>query len=117
MDATPALNAAKTLAKDLPGLAADAQAIDPAAAQQLASKALIASKSPWGTVAAAGIGWGAAKLGLTCAAGVVSASCWTPDTVNLVAGFAAIGGAWVGAYVMRWVTSKPIAGLLSVPKS
>jgi hypothetical protein len=97
-------------ASDVPAAIKALSVLDP----DLAPKALIASKSPWGTVAVALVSMLATKYGLSCGA-VVTATCWSTDTVNEVAGAAALLGTLVGSYIMRYVTSRPISGIVSAP--
>jgi hypothetical protein len=99
-------------AKSLPDLIAKAQAADPDLAAQLIPKSLVYSKTPYGTLIVSGVSWLAAKYGLACAAGAVATNCWTPDTVNLVAGFAAMAGAFIGSAIMRYIIKSPIGGIL-----
>jgi hypothetical protein len=70
--------------------------VDPAAAEQLAGKALIASRTVYGGIATIGITWLVGHFDLG----------WGADIVSLVAGGAVIVG-------LRIYTSAPIAGLLS----
>lgn len=93
-----AADRAVAAAQSVPDLVNKLQAADPALAQQLEGKALLASKTPWGTLACAGVAYAAAKWGLH----------WDETTVDLVAG----GGLVVGAYLMRAVTASPIAGFI-----
>ena len=93
---TPEVNAAIATARDLPDLVHKLERVDPAAAEQLAGKALVASKTVWGGIATIVITWGIGKLGLG----------WPADFVSLLAGCAVIVG-------LRLYTSAPIAGLLS----
>src|SRR5580658_3740546 len=90
-------NAAVRAAQDMPALVANLRTVNPDLAQQIEGKALIASKSPWGTLACSAVGFLAAKYGLTCTvASAAAANCWTPDTVNLIGGAAAMAGAFIG---------------------
>jgi hypothetical protein len=86
-------------AKDLPDLIAKAKTFDPDLAASLTGKALIASKSPWGSLLGGIVTWLAAKEGLG----------WDETTCNLVAG----AGVLVGAYLMRWITKGSITGIVS----
>ena len=54
-----------------------------------------------------------AASGVASAANSVATNCWTPEDINLAAGFAAMAGAFIGSYIMRYVTSAPISGLFS----
>ena len=100
-------------AKSAPELLAVAQIVDPAMAASLTPKALIASKTPWGTLACSAIGWLVTKYGMACTSAVAT-KCWTPEDVNLAAGLVAMLGAVVGSYLMRFVSSSPIAGVFKV---
>lgn len=97
--ASPALNKAVAAAQDVPTLVAEFAAVDPAVAQQIEGKALLASKTPWGTLAVALVAWGAAKYGLG----------WDTNTDALVGG----AGLVLGSYVMRAITNSPISGMFS----
>jgi len=96
-----AADAAVAAAQDVPTLIANLKAVDPGMAEQLAGKSLAASKSPWGTVAVAGVAWASAKWGLG----------WDQGTCALVGGL----GILVGSYLMRYVTTSPIASILPKP--
>lgn len=100
-------------AKGLPDLIEKAKVADPQLADFLLGKSLIASKTPWGVLAGSGIGFLATHYGLACAANSVATNCWTPEDINLAGGFAAMAGAFIGSYIMRYVTSAPISGLFS----
>lgn len=102
--------AAQAGATNVPQVARALAVLDP----NLAPKALIASKTPWGTVAVAAVSGLVTKFGLACGA-VATASCWTPETVDWVAGVATLAGTVVGSYVMRYMTKAPIAGIVSNP--
>ena len=101
-------------AKDLPQLISMANTFNPALAASLTAKPLIASKSPWGVLVCAGVGLIASRYGLACM-GAATANCWSPDTVNLIGGLATMAGAFVGSFIMRYVTRSPIGGVFSVP--
>ena len=62
-------------------------------------KALIASKSPWGTLAGGGIAWLATRYGFG----------WDQITCNLVAGVAIV----LASYAMRYFTNEPITGIIT----
>jgi hypothetical protein len=81
-------------ARDLPSLVSGLQVADPALAEQITGKALIASKTPWGTLAVAAVSWGVSHYGLG----------WDANTCALVGGL----GLVVGSYVMRAISSSPI---------
>lgn len=100
-------------ARSLPDLIAKAEVDDPELAKQLTAKPLIASKSPAGVVVCALISWLATRYGLSCSVTSDPATCWTPDTINLVGGVATLVGAAVGAYIMRFITAGPIKGIFS----
>jgi hypothetical protein len=93
---TPEVNAAIATARDLPDLVHKLERVDPAAAEQLAGKALVASKTVWGGIATIGITWLVGRFDLG----------WGADVVSLLAGGAVIIG-------LRIYTSAPIAGLLN----
>lgn len=97
----PVVNAAITAARDLPSLIANLQRVSPALAQQLESKPLLASRTPWGTLAAAAVGWVAARYGLQLDA----------TTDALIAGAALLAG----SYLMRLATNRPVAGIIATP--
>lgn len=84
-------------AKSLPDLVAKAQRFDPALAQQLTGKVLLASKTPWGVLVSGAVGWAVSRYGLG----------WDGATTDLVAGAAVV----LGAYAMRKISSGPITGL------
>jgi hypothetical protein len=108
------VTAAVAAARDLPDLVNRLQVVDPALAASIEGKALIASKTPLGTVIGLVLGWAIPHYGLACsAAATATASCWTQDTINLVSGAGALVGTAVAAYVMRYVTTSPIAGFFS----
>ena len=98
---TVAVNAAIADAKDLPGLIAGVSAINPALATQLESKPLLASRTPWGTVAAGVVAWLSSRYGLG----------FDETTCSLIAG----GGVLLGSYAMRYVTKQPVAGIVTSP--
>lgn len=85
-------------AQSLPDLIAAAKDVDPQFAASLTSKPLLASKTPWGTLAGGLIAWGAARYGFNLSAG----------DVELISGL----GVLVGGYAMRYVTSGPIGSVL-----
>jgi hypothetical protein len=104
---------AVALSVDVPSLIVNATSLDPALAAQWTGMALIWSKTPWGTVACSAVAWLAARYGLSCSGGTNIAGCWSADTVNLVGGLAAMGGAFVGSYLMRLVTKFPVTGFFT----
>ncbi len=85
-------------AKNLPQLIAFLSAADPKLADAIKGKSLIASKSPWGTLAVTVVSWAAAHWGLG----------WSDDTCNLVAG----AGVVLGSYAMRYITRAQITGFV-----
>jgi hypothetical protein len=101
LTATAAVNDAVSAAKSLPNLIANLYALDPALATQLETKPLLASKTPWGTLAAGMVGWVSSRYGFG----------FDANTCSLVSGFAVL----VGSYAMRALTRQPIAGLLNTP--
>lgn len=94
-----AVDTAVADAKNLPQLVSTLQTVDPVLAEQFTGKALLASKSPWGTLLAAVVAYGASRFGLG----------WDHDTCALVAG----AGLLLGAYVMRALTKAPITSVAS----
>jgi len=66
--------------------------------EELRGKALIASRSPWGTLAGGVIGWIVARYGLDL----------DTDTSSMIAGLAVLAA----AYAMRYITNQPITGVL-----
>lgn len=97
------VNAAIRAAQDVPSLVANIKAVDPGLADQLTDKALVYSKTPWGTLAVAGVSWLASRYGLG----------WSPEVCALVGAL----GLLVGSYTMRYVSSSPIGGLFSVGRA
>lgn len=89
-------------AKDLPSLINNVSAVDPALASQLTGKALLASKTPWGTIAGGVVGWLVSHYGLG----------WDQATCDVVAGACVL----LASYAMRYVTAAPITGVVSAPK-
>ena len=94
---TTATDQAIASARDLPDLISKASQFDPALAAKFTGKALLASKSPWGSLAVPVVAYLASRYGLG----------WSEDVCNLVAGV----GVLVGAYAMRLLTELPITGL------
>lgn len=91
---SPVVDKAIAAANDLPSLVQGLQQVDPALAQQLTGKALIASKSMWGTFAVPAVVYVAGRYGLN----------WDHDLCTLVAG----GLVLICAAAFRKVTSSPI---------
>ena len=85
-------------AQDLPDLINKASTFDPDTAAKWTGKALLASKTPWGTLLVPLVTYLASRYALG----------WDTNTCTLVAGV----GVLVGAYIMRMVTELPITGLL-----
>jgi hypothetical protein len=104
--ATPLINAAVADAKSLPDFVGKLQALDPSAAQQITGKALVASKSPWGTLAVAAVAWLSAQYGLGWSD--IYPVAGGPSLTTIIGG----GGVLAGAFLMRYFTSHPISGLL-----
>ena len=101
-------------AKALPNLINALTDLDPTLVQPVQAKALIASKTPWGTAVGLLVGWGAAKAGLMCTTATLAAgNCWTQGTVDLVTGGCVLVGTIIGSYVMRYISPAPIGGVLS----
>ena len=100
MSGTPPTTRDKLVAdaRSLPDLIAKAQMVDPALAEQLTNKSLLASKSPPGTLIAGVVAWLAAKYGLG----------WDQATCDLIAGVAVL----LGGYAMRYITKSPIGGII-----
>ncbi|HXT81395.1 MAG TPA: hypothetical protein VN702_17655 [Acetobacteraceae bacterium] len=94
--ASAPVNAAITAARDMPSLIANLKTVDPALAAPLEGKALLASKTPWGTLAVAVVSWAASRYGFG----------WDDQTCALIAGLGIVGG----SYLMRALTSSPITG-------
>lgn len=96
---TAAVDNAVASARSLPDLVNKVAIIDPSLADALSSKALIASKTPWGTLAGGAITWAAARYGLN----------WDPGFCALVGG----AGVLVASYAMRTISSSRIGGVFS----
>lgn len=96
---TAAVDNAVASARSLPDLVNKVAIIDPSLADALSSKALIASKTPWGTLAGGIIMWGAAKFALG----------WSPEFCTLVGG----AGVLIASYAMRTISSSRIGGVFS----
>ena len=101
LSSTAAVNEAIAAAKSLPNLIANLYALDPALVTQLESKPLLASKTPWGTLAAGVVGWLSSRYGFG----------FDETTCGLISGAAVV----VGSYLMRALTKQPIAGFLATP--
>ena len=101
LSSTTAVNEAIAAAKSLPNLIANLYALDPALAAQLESKPLLASKSPWGTLAAGVVAWLSSRYGFG----------FDETTCGLVSGVAVL----LGSYAMRAITKQPVVGVLVTP--
>lgn len=97
MNGLPSRDQIISQANSLPDLVSKAQAFDPAVAAALTPKALIASKTPIGIMVTYGVTWLASKYALD----------WDPNFCALAAGL----GVLAASYVMRYVTTSPIAGI------
>lgn len=84
------------MARDVPDLIAKAATVDPDLASKWTGKALVASKTPWGTLAGGIVAWLASKYGFG----------WDQATTDLVAG----AGVLVMSFVMRSISELPITG-------
>lgn len=100
--ATPQTNGAVSRSSTLLELVANLRTADPALAQQIEGKSLLASRTPWGTLLAGIIAWGAAHYGLNL----------SPDAQVELAGL----GVVIGSYAMRYVTAAPISSIVSGQK-
>jgi len=96
MTPTQAANDAVAAAKDVPDLVTKLRVADPALAAQIEGKALVASKTPWGTLAVSAAAYLSTRYGLG----------WDSATDALVAGGALV----LSSYAMRYITSVPISG-------
>jgi hypothetical protein len=85
-------------AQSVPDLIAKASVLDPALAQKFEGKALVASKTLWGTLIGMGVSWLVTKYALN----------WDATTSAYVTGAITMG--ITGA--LRTVTDSPITGLL-----
>ena len=85
-------------AKNLPDLIAKLERIDPVLAQQFTGKALLASRSPWGVLVSAIIGWLVTHYGLG----------WSDDIVAIVDGLIILAS----SYGMRYITRAPITSVM-----
>lgn len=85
-------------AKNLPDLIAKLEKIDPTLAQQFSGKALLASRSPWGVLVSAILGWLVTHYGLG----------WSDDTVAIVDGLIILAS----SYGMRYITRAPITSVM-----
>lgn len=109
---TPAENRAVLAAKDIPTLVAGLQAAGSPLADNLIPKALLASKTPWGTIIGTGIGWAVTHYGMACTATQTTA-CWSQNTIDVVTGAGVLLGTVLGSYVMRYISKSPIGGIVS----
>lgn len=85
------------VARDVPDLIQRAAAVDPTLAAKWTGEALIASRSPWGTLAGGIVTWIAGRYGFG----------WDAGTCSLIAGV----GVLAAAYAMRMITEHPITGI------
>jgi hypothetical protein len=85
-------------AKSLPDLISKAETFDPRLAKILTGKALVASKSVWGTPVTAGISWAASYYGLG----------WDAEACALVSGAMVVAA----SAALRYVTVGPVTGIL-----
>ena len=97
MNSTKAADEAVAAAKDVPDLVGKLRLADPTLAAQIEGKALLASKTPWGTLACAVVAYVSTRWGFG----------WSAGTDALVAGGALV----LGSYAMRYVTAAPISGM------
>ena len=88
-------------AKSLPDLIATAQTLDPALAQALTGKAIVASKSTYGPTATLAVSWLVTHYALG----------WSPDQCALVSG----GLILIVSAGLRAVTSGPITAWFQAP--
>jgi hypothetical protein len=86
-------------ARTLPGLIAAAQVSDPALAEQLTGKALVYSRTVWGTPIVMVVSWAASRYALG----------WDPATCSAVAGALT----WAAVIALRAITKAPISGVLT----
>jgi hypothetical protein len=86
-------------ARSLQDLIARAELADPVFAAALKGKALIASKSVWGTLATMGLSWAAGRYGLALDA----------DAAAMVSGALVM----ITTTVMRLITAGPITGIVN----
>ncbi len=87
------------MAKDVPDLIAKARTFDPDLAASLTGKALLASKTVWGTLAAMVVSWAVTRWGLG----------WDADTCAEVSGVLVMG-ATAG---LRAITKAPVTGIVT----
>jgi hypothetical protein len=95
----PVVNSVVADARSLPDLIKQADIIAPDLAAKWTGKSLIASKSPWGTLAGGIVGWAVSHYALG----------WDQATCSLVAG----GFVLIASYAMRAITSLPITGVFT----
>lgn len=92
-------NAVIATARDLPSLLNTARTMDPQLAESLTPKALLASKTVYGSAVSLVVGWAVTKWGLG----------WDADTCALVTGILTLG---VTA-ALRTISRSPIGGLFT----
>lgn len=98
MDTKKMTDRAVAVSQDMKGLMENLRLANPALAESMTAKPLMASKTPWGTLAAGGIAWLSSRYGL----GLDAEMC------ALLSGIAVLAG----SYAMRYITTSPIAGVI-----
>lgn len=88
-------------AQDVPQLVAGLETVDPAMADAIKGKALLASKTPWGVLLAGVASWAVSHYGLG----------WNATTTDMMAG----AGVLLGSYLMRYISPARITGIFSAP--
>ena len=88
-------------AQSFPHYVSMAETFDPAIAAALEGKALLASKTVWGTAITMAVTWGVSRYGLG----------WSPDVCAQVAGALTM----VATVVLRSLTKTPVTGIVSNP--
>jgi hypothetical protein len=101
MNVQPIVNAAVAEAKNLPDLVNKLNAADPALAQQLTGKSLLASKTPYGVMVSGLVAYLVGRWALG----------WDQQMDELVSGIIVLAGSAVGSIIMRLVTKAPITSL------
>ena len=91
-------NAVVREARSVPDLVGKLQQVDSPLATQIAGKAIVASRTPWGTVLVPAVAWLATRYGLG----------WSPDLDASIAGVLVL----VCSFCMRAITRTPITGWL-----
>ena len=103
--ADPAIDKAIATSASKTELVDKLQVVAPDLAAALVGKALIASKSPWGTIAGTVIGYVVAKYVLG----------WDENTQQVLAGAVVLAFTAAAAYIMRYFTSAPIVAIVAKP--